>query len=677
VNHWLGPRIGIRGVMGDQNYSYLLLVDGENVNLQLENGPIFEIQNKDLSDIEKIEITSGPGSVIHGPGAIGGVIAITTKTAKTADKAHVGFKHDFTYNYSTLKGNYAVDKSNFSAYLFGSVSKSDGIENPEFYYIDRAHGYGYGFMSEDWGNKGLGTPAPHFYSDFDNRPEIKAHLNVEFLKEFSVRVRYTNFSFNKQTQQGVSEEGPAFSGIYGQQFMSVLRNNHEFSEKAQLVSSISYQSQSHGDIGLYQAANKPFNDITQRRESYSENKINARSILSVQPSGKLKLALGAEYNYWYYRPEWGKEKNSFIIDFPPPIKFAVLDTNSDFYRQYHSMGIVTLIDKSIAAHQISGFFEFNYRPIESTTVLVSGRLDKHNLAELAFSPRIAIIQQLNKNNFLRLIGQQSVRLPGFHELYAIDYVLESSPDSEKLTGVEMIYSRIQSKNFTINTAVFYQTIDQIAWINEGGSGLVGNFETAGFETDISYKINQLNVALSYSYIQQLNWNPTYELNSFLSNIGMDSLDKPLEDAGANRINNFPQHQVKLITSYSINRSWFIHFNGRFAADQNQLDMLNMFKDIHDEYGLDETKDEMTAMYNDVTDKGYGKPSFTSSISIRYVLPVKKAKIEVMAYAMNVLSINYIRYVYQFWEEGDVRQYPRQVGFVNEPRTFGFKVEVNL
>jgi len=38
-----------------------------------------------------------------------------------------------------------------------------------------------------------------------------------------------------------------------------------------------------------------------------------------------------------------------------------------------------------------------------------------------------------------------------------------------------------------------------------------------------------------------------------------------------------------------------------------------------------------------------------------------------------ISVNHIRYVYQYWEEGNNRQYPRQVGFVEEPRTFGLRL----
>lgn len=677
VNHWLGPRIGIRGVMSDQNNSYLLLVDGENMNLGVENGPVFEILNKDLSDIEKIEITSGPGSVVHGPGAIGGVISITTKKAKTSNKANFKIKRDFTYRFSTLNGSYTLKKKNISAYMFASIGKSDGIKDPEFYYIDRAHGYGYGYMSESWGNKGLGTPAPNFNADFDNRPEIKAQLNIELFNEFTISARYTNFSFIKQQQKIYSQEGPIFPGIYGQQFTSTLKNDHEFSGKVKLASSISYQSQSHGDIALYQSENKPFDDITQRRQSYSENRINVRSILTWLLSDKFNMAAGVEHNYWYYAPEWGKEKNSFVMDYPSPILFAVLDKTSGFYEQYNQYDIVTVIDETIKVNQISGFFEVNVQPFEKTTLLISGRLDKHNLAMLAFSPRLAFIQELNKSNYLKLIAQQSVRLPNFRELYAINYGGGSDSEPEKLTGLELIYTRVQNDNFTLNTSAFYQIIDQMAWIEDDKSGLIGTFETAGLETSILYQINRLKLSLSYSYIHQISWQPEYEAEYYLSRIGIDSINVPMPRAGENRINNFPIHQVKFNSSYAIGKSFKIHFNGRFAAKYEQNDMINSFKYVHDQYGLEHTKNEMVAIYNDVHDKGYGKASFTSNISLRYTLPFRKADITLSAFAMNIYSVNHIRYVYQFWEYGDNRQYPRQVGFVAEPRTFGIQLEVEL
>lgn len=677
VNHWLGPRIGIRGIMSDQNNSFLLIVNGEQMNLRYNNGPFFEILNKDLSDIEKIEIISGPGSVTYGPGAIGGVISITTISAKNADQANIGMQHDFTYRYSSINGQFSHKKKSFAASIYGSIGKSDGIKNPEFYYIDRAHGYGYGYMSDTWGNKGKGSPAPNFYADFDNRPEAKIQLDINFLKEFRFLARYTSFSFIKQTQEAESLEGPAFSGHYGQQFTSSLRNDHHFNEEIQLQTKMGFQSQSIGDIQLYQGEKKPFHDITQRNGSYSENRISFQSLLNYEPDKKLKLALGVEYNYWYYGTEWGKSKDSFVMDFAPPVNFAVKDTNSGFYQQYNSNGIVTLTESPIDAHQASGFFELNYQAFDKTTILLSGRIDKHNLAKTAVSPRLAIIQEINKNNYVKLIAQQSVRLPNFRELYTIGYTNDEYPDPEKIKGVELIYSSLLYQNFTMSLSSFYRSLNQIAWTDNEKSELIGNYTTAGFVVDLSYKKKKLDIRLNYSFTKQLNWDPEFDLNSYLSNIGIDSLDIPMPDAGNNRINNFPQHQIKLLTNYKFSSSFSAHFNARFASEYGQVDMLNMFRDIHNNYGNTPTQIEMNDIYNDVRDKGYAKPSFTSNVSISYHFDICKTDFMFTAYVMNLFSVNHIRYVYQYWEDGNNRQYPRQVGFINEPRSFGFRLTAKL
>ena len=361
------------------------------------------------------------------------------------------------------------------------------------------------------------------------------------------------------------------------------------------------------------------------------------------------------------------------MDFAPPVKFAVLDSNSGFYSQYNQFGIVTVVDPPINANQFSVFYECNYMPVKNSTILISGRLDKHNMAKLAFSPRISIIQQINKNNYLKLIAQQSVRLPSFRELYSINYALEPSPSPEKLSGIELIYSSILWENISINLSTFYQSINQIGWTDNNKSEILGKFNTAGFVAVMSYKLNDLNITLNYSFIKQLNWDPEYKLNSYLSNIGPDSIDVTLVDAGNNRINNFPQNQIKLIASYKIGSSIYLHFNSRFASSYGQLDMLDNFKSIHDSYGTTQTKQEMDNLYNDVLSKGYSKPSFTSNLSVSYNFKVKKVDFVISSWVMNLFSVNHIRYVYQYWEEGNNRQYPRQVGFVEEPRTFGLRL----
>lgn len=79
LDHPEQARLGMRGVIADRNYKFLLLVDGHLMNQKTHSGVVSEIQNWDMSDIKQVEIIRGPGSVTYGPGAVAGVVAITTK----------------------------------------------------------------------------------------------------------------------------------------------------------------------------------------------------------------------------------------------------------------------------------------------------------------------------------------------------------------------------------------------------------------------------------------------------------------------------------------------------------------------------------------------------------------------------------------------------------------------
>ena len=74
----------------DRPYKFLVNVNGVNVNIKAHYGARLELLNWELSDIERIEIIRGPGSVTYGPGAIGGVINIYTKTAREAPGLEAG-----------------------------------------------------------------------------------------------------------------------------------------------------------------------------------------------------------------------------------------------------------------------------------------------------------------------------------------------------------------------------------------------------------------------------------------------------------------------------------------------------------------------------------------------------------------------------------------------------------
>ena len=74
MDHYDNKHLGIRGLIGDRNNKYLLVINGRLFNNKGHAGAITELENWNLNDIEKITIVHGTGSVIYGNSAAGGTI---------------------------------------------------------------------------------------------------------------------------------------------------------------------------------------------------------------------------------------------------------------------------------------------------------------------------------------------------------------------------------------------------------------------------------------------------------------------------------------------------------------------------------------------------------------------------------------------------------------------------
>src|SRR3989304_2848801 len=175
MNHSVGPLPGIRGVLVDRPYKFLVNVNGINVNIKAHYGARLELVNWDLNDIERIEIIRGPGSVIYGPGAIGGVINIYTKTASTApgveSGGHFWDKYDSINNFI----GYGRKTDKLDLYTYFSAVQTAG-HSPDLFGVDSKTS---GYVGSAGGPQG-GKPAATYLSDYDGEPQIKAHLDVHF-----------------------------------------------------------------------------------------------------------------------------------------------------------------------------------------------------------------------------------------------------------------------------------------------------------------------------------------------------------------------------------------------------------------------------------------------------------------------------------------------------------------
>src|SRR5256886_8885986 len=74
--------ISARGFDANLANKLLVLVDGRAVYTPLYGGVLWNVQDCLLSDIERVEVISGPGGTLWGANAVNGVINIITKAAR-------------------------------------------------------------------------------------------------------------------------------------------------------------------------------------------------------------------------------------------------------------------------------------------------------------------------------------------------------------------------------------------------------------------------------------------------------------------------------------------------------------------------------------------------------------------------------------------------------------------
>ena len=74
--------ISARGLNSTTANKLLVLIDGRTVYTPLFSGVFWDVQDVLLSDVERIEVISGPGATLWGANAVNGVINVITKDAK-------------------------------------------------------------------------------------------------------------------------------------------------------------------------------------------------------------------------------------------------------------------------------------------------------------------------------------------------------------------------------------------------------------------------------------------------------------------------------------------------------------------------------------------------------------------------------------------------------------------
>lgn len=664
MNHSVGPLPGIRGILVDRPYKFLVNINGINVNIKSHYGARLELLNWDLNDIARIEIVRGPGSVTYGPGAIAGVINIYTKSAQQAPGVQVG--GTFWDEYESYGGfvSYGQSSKDLDLYSYLSIVHTDGT-SPDLFGVDKTPTSGYVGTPEGPYSK---YPPFTYLADFYNEPQIKAHVDVHLKNNWRLWTRYVTSSSaliqGNATKYKLDSEYKDFRQTRYRYFQSTLENLRPLNDVFELKSLFGFSSIDVHNVEKYSSkiTDNDKDNLQNIGWIWSENEYFTRFMFNYKPDNeKIKAALGLEFSYDTIGPAWGKDEDDGlrlakgIMSGPSSGaygtgKYQYDETSEEYFP----------VGEGWETYSHAFLGELNIKHDSKTTTLWSARLDKHRYTDYMFSPRFAWIHELDKDKYLKFIAQRSVRTNTQEELY-MNHVLGEENDPEELDTLELIYSGKLRERLSFQTSAFFNRNEVIAWDwGQRRSAPVGTLKTIGMEIETGYKKDSFDFGLNHSFVKQLDWNLDDDVSvsgisysDYYRNAG----DGVIITSNGNDLNNWSNHVTKLFTNIGF-------FDGRLSlhADMKVLWRFEGRKDGLE--ALESAGGDAPSIANIRHHDAYDA-EVAANISLTYRIN-KSSTLTAFVQNIPVLGDNK-RYSYS---SGFKKTYPDKVSWIEEPTVFG-------
>lgn len=119
--------IKIRGVGGSPTSGILMMVDGQPQFAGLYSHPVADFYESEY--VDHVEILRGPGSVLYGSNAMGGVINVITKQAKKDAISTVLTSQYGSYNTWQSSLTNTIKKGRFSSLISLGYDRTDGLQD--------------------------------------------------------------------------------------------------------------------------------------------------------------------------------------------------------------------------------------------------------------------------------------------------------------------------------------------------------------------------------------------------------------------------------------------------------------------------------------------------------------------------------------------------------------------
>lgn len=713
--HSEGSMMGIRGMISDRNHKYLIVVNGYSLTQKLHAGVISEIGSIDLNDVEKIEIIRGPGSVTFGPGAMAGVISITTKNAdsKFSKAANGTFSiigdKPSDQNAFRASGQYSFKTETFGVYAFMSVADQNG-------------GPGEQFTTKQVNKSGTGdkavaanalfgeyktlnnTESSNLRHNFLGRPLLKGQFEANY-KKTKISARYSETSTGlplspiNSVQNGLDDKGKptyedeSMNGQQSQQLSASLSTSIPLMGdkitinpriNAYSLNSFVRPARSRGGQFTYTAADPQ--EIKDRLEDprdpiyfahiNAENELQGQLIANFKPNDKYSFAGGGEFTVDKVGPAWGYSSDEMRMGDGSNF---ISNRQTSIYGKYASkIGMnATQLSKTIeigdgwSVNTLSFLGEGNMKFSRYAQVLASVRADKNEFSDWLISPRLAIVSEITDKDIVKLIAQSSSRFSTGEQMYAYN-LADKKGETESLRGFELIYNRIQSDNFTISTALFYNVNKLIGWDNASlTSRMIADQNLGGAELDIKYQNEKMTIGANHAFVHQFYYD-LYSgyLSSGYSVAQIDDMpvdlapftgvkDKMVLKGTGNSIATMSENVTKLYAQANLlDKKLQLTLNTRvYWGYEGGKNKLIMYENAAKGTSAEQLINKMIA---DVRAENVFETSMTVNASATYWII---SDLALTVSGMNLLGINNYRYRHDW---GRYNQIPAFVEYYKEP-----------
>lgn len=468
-HHWEAPHMGMRGIIGDREDKYLLVINGRVVNEQTHFGALSERDLPMLADIRKIDVIRGPGSVVYGPGAVSMVINIHTDSyadhGADGTVARMGVIEGFKS--LELKKAIALSPSaRHGLWLYGALSEYKGAENDDAPLV-----YGHSDTTT-WGDPVYGGkpatfPVPNNHAA--HRDQVKVKLHGHYQKDdFNAWARYTRGGEQLSWEHKVFTTAPNGFGTPDRPFSDYAVNSVGYeqvlldaSQLFTLNSRTWLELKAGYDRMLYERILHDSYWPGKTPENHSEEHYLLRATLNWNPNARHALAVGSEY-VW---SRWGLSSGRH----EQPVSFTLGPM-----ERWHT-GSVGL------------FGEHQWQLSENLTQFVGLRADKDQYTDWMLSPRLAMIMALSPNDTLKAILSRSLRKNNAEELRG-QHKAGQEAEHEQVSGGELIYQRNLGQAAELTLTGFYNKAKYVGIdFNTLRSRPVAEFTYGGFEMELGWK----------------------------------------------------------------------------------------------------------------------------------------------------------------------------------------------